>query len=302
MPARFLADIVGRLPQGDLALQLSDGVLMITSSAGKYQLNCMSADEFPALPALAGEMLSLPVDDVLQGIACTLFAASGDESKQVLTGVHILVQGSGLEFAATDGHRLARVQVNVSESPSSDAPTALTVPARTLIELERLLAQNPSPSLTLHFDRAQMVAILPDVVVTSRLLEGQYPNYRQLLPQTFERQATVERKPLIAALERLDILAAQKNHILKLSFGSNELEISVDAPDVGGGCEQLPIQMTGTPLEIAFNVKYLLDALKVFEGLEVSIKFNGDTQPAVLSPVDALALQYLVMPVKIRTL
>ncbi len=212
------------------------------------------------------------------------------------------VQGSGLEFAATDGHRLARVQVNVSDTPGQDEPTALTVPARTLRELERLLAQSASPSLTLHFDRAQMVATLPDVVITSRLLEGQYPNYRQLLPQTFERQATVERKPLIAALERLDILAAQKNHILKLSFGPAELEISVDAPDVGGGCEQLPIQMTGTPLEIAFNVKYLLDALKVFEGSEVSIKFNGDTQPAVLSPVDALALQYLVMPVKIRTL
>lgn len=303
VPARLLSDIVSRLSQGNLSLELNETVLTVTAQTGKYQLNCVPADEFPELPALAGEMLQLPVDDVLQGIGYTLFAASSDESKQVLTGVHVHVQGTALEFAATDGHRLARVQVTTADpaAPIPEVPTTLTVPARTLRELERLLGQHPSPSLTLHFDRAQMVATLPDVVVTSRLLEGQYPNYRQLLPQQFERQATVERKPLIAALERLDILAAQKNHILKLQFSSEQLSISVDAPDVGGGREMLPIQMTGGDLEIAFNVKYLLDALKVFESNDVSIKLNGATQPAVLSPLDAVALEYLVMPVQIRT-
>jgi DNA polymerase-3 subunit beta len=323
LPARLLGDIVSRLPNADLTLTQSDldAPATLSCMAGQYQLRGASASDFPALPDIDGETIELQVDDLLRGIGSTLFAASGDETKQVLTGVHVKAIAAGLEFAATDGHRLATIQVtddkteadegaesatkSSSQSKSlNDSPgLEFTIPARTLKELERVLANQTAPTVKLRFDRSQVVVQLPDTTITSRLLDGQYPNYGQLLPTQFERMVTFERRELMAALERMAVFAEQKNNILKfkLSTAEQTLEISVEAPDVGGGLESLPVQFSGDDLEIAFNVKYLLDALKVFDSAEVKLQMNGQTQPAVMEPLGSTRLRYLVMPVQIRS-
>lgn len=310
LPAKLLGDIVSRLPGGEVSLQERENCGMTLSwTGGQYQLRGLSADDYPALPEIRGqEGLEVSIESLLQGISQTLFAASPDETKQVLTGVHItLVQDEleTLEFAATDGHRLATVKSSVGDGSGEELSLKnleLTIPVRTLRELDRILSNQTASTLSIKFDLSQIQFGLERHVITSRLLDGQYPDYRRLIPSKFERQVTVERKPLLEALERIAIFAAQKNDIIKFSLLEEDqrLGISTEAPDVGSGEEFLPIQYSGSDLDIAFNVKYLLDVLKVMNTQEVKFSLNGSTQPVVWQPIGAMQLKYLVMPVQIR--
>ncbi len=315
LPARLLNEIVTRLPNTQISLDQSDPDSPMTLSwgSGQSQVRGLAADDYPSFPEILGaEKVELQVEGLLQGISQTLFSASHDETKQILTGVHVKFlneEDPALEFAATDGHRLATVKVLLL--PDEDGkpvelppdPLAFTIPARTLKELERILNNQSAPTLTLQFDSSQVQFGLEHHLITSRLLEGQYPDYNRLIPTTFNRTVTIERKPLIEVLERVAVFAAQKNDIVKFSFNGAEssLQISAEAPEVGSGEEVLPIQLTGEDLEIAFNVKYLLEAMKVINTQEVKLQLNGPTQPAVWQPIGAMQLRYLVMPVQIRT-
>ncbi|MGJ3253870.1 MAG: DNA polymerase III subunit beta [Elainellaceae cyanobacterium] len=319
LPAKLLSDIVSRLPDGDITLddESGDALVTLTSSSGRYQVKGMGAEEYPELPTIeAGGVAYLPVDALIEGLRGSLFASSTDETKQVLTGVHLTAESDSLEFAATDGHRLAVVQT-VNEDGDSDESSSkksgdakadgvlnVTVPGKALRELERMLQLHPSSEpIAVRFDQGQLVVEWANQRLTSRLLEGQYPNYRQLIPKQFSRQVTTERRLLMAALERIAVLADQKNGIVKMNVdaASGELTLSVDAPDVGSGRESVGAQISGDDLEAAFNVRYLLEGLKAFNSSEIQMQFNTATSPFVMSPLGGLKMTYLVMPVQIRS-
>lgn len=312
LPAKLLNDIVSRLPDGELRLdnetERSDSSYLttLTCASGRYQVRGMAADEFPELPIVdEGETTHLPVEALIEGLRGSLFAASADETKQVLTGVHLTIGGDGLEFAATDGHRLAVVQT-VDESTAVAEPTGeldVTIPAKALQELTKMLERHGSDSVAVQFDPSQVVFEWSEQRLTSRLLEGQYPNYRQLVPRQFSRQMTVDRRLFLSALERISVLADQKNNIVKLSLDSTqqELTLSVDAQDIGSGREAIPAQISGDSIDIAFNVKYLLDGLKVITTADVQLQLNTATSPAILTPIGGMKMTYLVMPVQIRS-
>ncbi|MEM7771714.1 MAG: DNA polymerase III subunit beta [Cyanobacteria bacterium P01_E01_bin.6] len=310
LPAKLLTDIVSRLTEGEITLDDDEGDLLITltSESGRYQVRGMSAEEYPELPTIeGGNVANLPVDALGEGLGGTLFSSSADETKQVLTGVHLSANEDGLEFAATDGHRLAVVQTsnsNEGESSNESVQFDVTVPGKALRELERMLQMHQSSeAIAVHFDQGQLIVEWDNQRLTSRLLEGQYPNYRQLIPQQFSRQSTVERRLLISALERIAVIADQKNGIVKLSLktADKKIVISVDAPDVGSGQESISAQISGDDLDIAFNVKYLLEGLKAFESADVQLQFNSATSPAVATPLGGSKMTYLVMPVQIRS-
>ena len=323
LPAKLLNDIVSRLPEGEITLDDEAGEAplraIITSTSGRYQVRCMGAEEFPELPVLEkGEALYLPAEALVEGLRGTLFATSADETKQVLTGLHLTVQQDSLEFAATDGHRLAIVQSSndavlenphgslVEESISHQLPPQLqvTVPAKALRELERMLGMRQSTEpLALHFDQGQVVFSFSDQRLTSRTLDGQYPAYRQLIPRQFERQITLERRQLLSALERIAVLADQKNNIVKFSIDSvnQQLTLSVEAADVGSGRECCCAQISGESIEIAFNVKYLMEGLKALPSSEIQIQLNTALSPVILTPLGSLKMTYLIMPIQIRS-
>ena len=311
LPAKLLGDIVSRLPDGDITLDSGNeadaGLLTtLTCASGRYQMRGMGAEEFPELPVIEdGELATLSAEALIDGLRGSLFAASADETKQVLTGVHLSLQPDGLEFAATDGHRLSVVQT-IEEEASPDrskSETALnvTIPAKALQELIKMLGQGGS-SVAVQFDQGQAIFEWTDQRLTSRLLEGQYPNYRQLIPKQFSHQMTVDRRLLLGALERISVLADQKNNIVKMSLNDStqELTLSVDAQDVGSGRETMPAQISGDSLEVAFNVKYLVDGLKAIATTEVQMQLNTATSPAILSPLGSIKMTYLVMPVQVR--
>jgi DNA polymerase-3 subunit beta len=315
LPARLFGEIVARLSSDNpITLSCPEGSeqLELTSVSGSYQMRGMPAEDFPDLPLVeSGTPIRLQADALVKGLRATLFASSGDEAKQLLTGVHLRLDGSGLECAATDGHRLAVLQLenaaNGAVADPDDAegePFAVTVPARSLRELERLLSGRQSDEpLSLFCDRGQVVFLWADQVLTSRSLDGTYPNYRQLIPDSFARRIVVDRRALVSALERVAVLADQHNNVVKLSAEPSQGQVLVqaDAQDVGSGSEALAAEISGDAIQIAFNVRYLLDGLKAMAADQVALSCNAPTTPAVLKPIDESHFTYLVMPVQIRS-
>jgi len=308
LPAKLLGDIVSRLPNEDINIAEDDDepVVTLSCSSGRYQVRGLSAEDYPQLPQVeASEPIKVAAEALIEGLRGALFATSSDETKQVLTGVHLTADSESLEFAATDGHRLAVVKtVDESGAPASSVDMNVTIPGKALRELERILQIYPSNEpVSFQLDQTQVVFDLGQQRITTRLLEGQYPNYRQLIPKQFERQLTVDRKQLTASLERIAVMADQRNNIVKLSIDSSaqSLAISVEAQEVGSGLENLPAQVTGENLEIAFNVRYLLEGLKALPTAEIQIQCNTATSPSVLTPLGGPNITYLVMPVQIRS-
>ena len=308
LPAKLLNDIVARLPQGEITLEDEAAEVpfcaTIASTSGRYQVHGMGVDDFPELPILEkGEAIELPAEALLEGIKGSLLAASSEEAKQILSGVHLSVSQDALEFAATDGHRLAVVK-RVFETETEDLPDLeVTIPAKALRELERMLGtRQSSETLSLNCDRGQIVFEWADQCLTSRTLEGQYPAYRQLIPHQFERQITMDRRQLLSALERIAVLADQKNNIVKFNIDSNnqEIALSVNAQDVGSGRELLAAQISGESLDIAFNIKYLMDGIKAIGTPEIQMQLNAALTPVILTPLGGLKMTYLIMPVQIR--
>lgn len=313
LPAKLLNDIVSRLPDEDvtIAVDKESTMVSIVCGSGRYQVHGLPVEEFPELPQIGedGETTYLPVDSMLSGLSSTLFATSTDETKRILTGVHLTATADRLEFAATDGHRLAVLQtgfLDADEPPvTEDTVTTnleVTIPARALREIERMLNQQTEGAIAVKFDTANMIFQSANQILISRLLDGTYPNYRQLIPNRFERQVTLERKLFLSALERIAVLADQKNNIVKITINATaqEISLSVEAPDVAAGRESLPAQISGEDVEIAFNVKYLLDGLKALPSNEIQIQLNNPTSPAVIVPLGAAKMTYLLMPVQIR--
>lgn len=198
-----------------------------------------------------------------------------------------------------------------TENPnqSEEEPFEVTVPARALRELERMIgmmrqgqSQDEALSLVVYLDPGQVVFELPDQRLTSRTLEGKYPAYRQLIPVQFERQVNVERKKLLGALERIAILASQKNDIVKFSIDqeNQQLSLSVEAQDVGSGQESISAQISGNSLDIAFNVKYAMESLKNISANEIQMQLNSATTPVVLNPLTGAKMTHLLMPVQLR--
>lgn len=275
----------------------------------------IDAAEFPELPTIeTGQTIELPISILNQGLGGCLFAASTELSKQVLTGVHLKTQGLGqddlgdiLEFAATDSHRLAVVATDLnveSTATSGKLPSlAVTIPAKALRELERIVGDAvDEDKVKVSFDEQVMVFELGDRLLTSSRILGDYPAYGQLIPQNFTREIVVDRKRLLSSLELVAVLA-QKNNLVKFSLENDksELVVSADAQDIGNAEQSLPAQIIGEDIEIAFNIKYLMDGLKALSTNEIKMQLNEWNQPVIFSPLGGVKMTYLVMPVQIRS-
>lgn len=303
VPAKLFIDIVSRM-EGDLSLALDsedENLIHIKSGSGKYNIRGMSADEFPELPEITGDQIELPAKELIKGLKGTLFSASPDETKQVLTGVHIVVSSDQIEFASTDGHRLTRMQTPIEDG----ADIAMTIPARALKEVEKMLSLSANSSLesvAIRFDDSQIVFEMGTQKLTSRKLEGQYPIYNQLIPNKFTGSITIDRKAFLGSAERIGVLADQRNNILKCSIDhdAQSISLSVDAKEVGNGEESVAVQCDGDLKEIAFNIKYLTEGLKSLNCSEVQIQLNTATSPVVVKPLTGEKIIYLIMPVQLR--
>jgi len=321
LPAKLLNDIVSRLPEGEITLyseessdtenhSMGEGLTVtLKPQSGRYQVRAMSAEEFPELPVTENDKaIHLTVSALIEGLEGCLFATSTDESKQVLTGVHLTVKKDSLEFAATDGHRLAVVETSNDNLDGDDEqPDSLqvTLPTKALRELQKMLAHSSKEDepVAMYFDQGQVVFEWHLQRLTSRTLEGQYPSYRQLIPNQFERELTLDKKQLISGLERIAVFADQKNNIAKVSIDSEsqEITLSVETQEIGSGMESMPAQILGEDIDIAFNIKYLMEGLKALPSAEIQMQLNNNLAPVIFSPIGGVKMIYLAMPVQLRS-
>jgi len=315
VPSKLLSEIVNKLPSEtpvSLEVDESSDNILIKSDRGSFNIKGIPSDDYPSLPFVeSGTSLNIDSSSFLKALKLTIFASSSDDSKQLLTGVNFTFNLKYLESAATDGHRLAVVLVDNKEIfdekediVSSEENLSVTIPTRSLREIEKLVSLRSSEnSIKLFYDKGQVVFISSNQIITTRTLEGSYPNYSQLIPDNFTKLFTFNTKKIIESLERIAVLADQQSSVVKIKLEDKDLAlISADAQDIGNASELVPVSFDFDQFDIAFNVRYLLEGLKVISSENVIFKCNLSTTPAVLVPEDNInSFTYLVMPVQVRS-
>ena len=313
LPSKLFSEIISKLSSDSPITLISDDSkeqVQITSKSGTYQVRSMTADDFPELPIVENEsFLKINASSFANSLRSTLFASSTDEAKQILTGVNLSFNKNSIKSAATDGHRLAVLSLQDVISSENESKIyeniEVTLPSRSLREVERFLSSCKSDTeISFFYDQGQVVFISSDQIVTTRTLDGTYPNYNQLIPDEFQHTLELDRKNFILALDRISVLAEQHNNVIKISTNKKEsvLNITAEAQDLGSGFESIPINFDSDDIEIAFNSRYLLEGLKIIDTDIILLKFNAPTTPAIFTPSDdSKQFIYLVMPVQIRS-
>jgi DNA polymerase-3 subunit beta len=294
VPGRLLTDLVRLLPDESVSLshEEGDGVLTVTSGGHASRLNVYSAEDFPRLPPLDVALHTIAAPALLATIEKVARAASRDESRPVLTGILVRFEGDRLIMAATDSYRLA---VKETELEASGAELDAIIPARALQELARLAAAAGEVQLGVHENHVIFSA--GAVWLTSRRIDGQFPNYKQLLPETFEAEITTPRAPLLDVIRRAAVMA-QRNAPLRLRFAEGELTVSAQTQDVGEAQESLQIDYAGEPLEIGFNPDFLREGLEAVTGATVQLKLINPLRPGLIVSPDE-SFWYLIMPIRL---
>jgi len=294
VPGRLLTDLVRLLPDESVRLvhEEGDGVLTVTSGSHSSRLNVYSAEDFPRLPPTDVSLHTIAVPALLETIEKVARAASRDESRPVLTGILVRFEGDRLVMAATDSYRLA---VKETELAGSGADLDAIIPARALQELARIAAGADEVQLGVHENH--VIFGTGDVWLTSRRIDGQFPNYTQLLPETFEAEITTPREPLLHVIRRAGVLA-QRNAPLRLRFADGELGVSAQTQDVGEAHETLPVDYAGEPLEIGFNPDFLRDGLEAVSDDSVQLKLINPLRPGLIVSPDE-RFWYLIMPIRL---
>jgi DNA polymerase-3 subunit beta len=295
VPSKLLADLVRLLPADDVSIEhrSGEGVVEIVSGAATYRLHTYNAEDFPRLPdASSVELMTVDADAVLETAGRVSRAASRDESRPVLTGILVRFEGEKLIMAATDSYRLAVKETTMgSGGPDLDA----IVPARALGELTRI-AQSGG-GLEIGVLENQVIFTTDGILLTTRRIEGQFPNYRQLLPETFEHELALPREELLEVVRRVSVMA-QRNAPIRLRFAEGELTVSAQTQDVGEARETMPAPYAAEPLEIGFNPEFLRDGVESVEGDEVRLKLISSLRPAVIQG-EGDDFSYLIMPIRL---
>jgi DNA polymerase III subunit beta len=299
LPGRLLGDVVRNLPSGEvsLALRPEQGDIELTAGSARFHLRTLSAEDFPRLPEFEGEAATLPAVPLAETIDRVARAASRDEVRPILTGVLLRVEGSTLTMVATDSYRLSVKHTELERALPE--PIEANVPARALRELARIIAQEEPDEVSISLARNQAVFQAASVVLFSRLIEGQFPSWRQLIPESFEHEVRLPRPELVEVARRVSQLA-QRNAPLRFAFAEGELTVAAETPEVGDASESLPAPYSGEPLEIAFNPQFLIEGLESVEGDELAIKLSSPLRPGLLQPVGGEDFSYLVMPIRLN--
>jgi DNA polymerase-3 subunit beta len=300
LPARLLLDVVRALPAPGVSLELrpAEGDVELVSGNATFHIRTLHAEDFPPFPDPDPQAaIALPAVAFVDTAQKVSGSASRDETRPVLTGIHVVASGTELRMVATDSYRLSVKETTLASALASGFE--VNVPARALQELARIVGKpEPETSLTVSVRQNQVVFVVGDVVLSSRLIDGQFPNDRQLIPETYEHQIRTSGPELRDVVRRISLLA-QKNAPLRLSFTEGELTVSAQTPDIGEARESLPVPFHGEPMEIGFNPEFLRDGLEAVED-DVVLKLISPLRPGLLEAADGSRFQYLIMPIRLN--
>jgi DNA polymerase III subunit beta len=295
VPGRLLVDLVRLLPAEEVAIEhrADEGVVHIASGASTASLHTYAAEDFPRLPDLeAVGTFTVARDALLDTVARVSRSASRDESRPVLTGILVRFEVGKLVMAATDSYRLSVKETSIeSELPELEA----IIPARALAELGRVAQGSESLEIGVHEN--QVVFVASDIWLTSRRIDGQFPNYKQLLPESFEHEVTLPRSELLDIVRRVGVVV-QRTSPIQLRFREGELTVFARTQDVGEAKESLPVQFAGEPMEIGFNAEFLREGIESIAADDLRLKLISPLRPAVIDG-GADDPTYLIMPIRL---
>ncbi len=295
-PGRLLVELARLLPEGEVVLEHrpEQGVLEVTCGSASYKLNTYSAEDFPKLPDVEGtQTFTVDRGAFLETVSRVARSASRDESRPVLTGILVRFEAGKLVMAATDSYRLSVKETELAGGEGAELEAI--VPARALTELSRI-AQDEG-DLRIGVQENHVVFGAGEVWLTTRRIDGQFPNYKQLLPETFEHEVKMDREELLEVVRRASVMA-QRNSPLRLRFAEGELTISAQTADVGEAKESLPAQFSGEPLEIGFNPEFLRDGLESVDSDEIALRLISPLRPGLIHS-EADNFSYLIMPIRL---
>jgi DNA polymerase-3 subunit beta len=300
LPARLMLDVVRALPAKAVTVELRPAEQDVEVVAGNatFHIRVLRSDDFPPFPEPETDgTVQLPADAFVSTALKVAGSASRDETRPVLTGILVSASERELRMVATDSYRLS-VKETTLEAPLSSA-FEVNVPARALQELARLVTHAEDESLNVSVRQNQVLFTLGKVILSSRLIDGQFPNYRQLLPETFEHELRLAGAEFTEVVRRISLLA-QKNAPLRLAFAPGELTVSAQTPDVGEASESLPVAFQGEPLEIGFNPEFLRAGLEAIDEGDVLVKLISPLRPGLIEAADESRFRYLIMPIRLN--
>jgi DNA polymerase III subunit beta len=301
LPARLLLEVVRSLPGENVTLELraQEQDVELISGPARFHLRTLRAEDFPELPAPDPQAgMTLPTQAFVETALQVSRSASKDETRPVLTGVLISAGGQELTMVATDSYRLSVKHATLESA--LDGTIEANVPARALQELARIAQSIEEPELRISLGQNQVVFQIGQIVLSSRLIDGQFPNYRQLLPESVEHELRVSSSEIADVVRRISLLA-QKNAPLRLGFSEGQLTVSAQTPDVGEASETLPVPFSGEPFDIGFNPEFLRDGLESVESDELVLKLISPLRPGLVESPDGGGFVYLIMPIRLNT-
>jgi DNA polymerase III subunit beta len=300
LPARLLLDVARSLSAESLTMELraAEQDVELICGATTFHLRTLRVEDFPNLPQPSPDSrVELPAAAFVETITRVARSASRDETRPVLTGILISAAGQELRMVATDSYRLS-VKETALRSPLQGSLEA-NVPARALQELARIEQQAGAESLAVSVGQNQAIFELGEIVLSSRLIDGQFPNYRPLLPESVEHELRLSSAEVTDVVRRISLLA-QKNAPLRLSFSEGTLSVSAQTPDVGEASEAIPVPYHGELFEIGFNPEFLRDGLESVETDELVLKLISPLRPGLIESPDTGDFVYLIMPIRLN--
>jgi DNA polymerase III subunit beta len=301
LPARYFADVIRKLPGQEVWIRVNNNYMTeIRSGQAEFHLHGIDAAEFPKLPVFNGAQSIQVASDLLKElIRTTTFAAANSEVRPILTGIHVVCKQNQMTFTATDGLRLATRTVSIN-TPAGQEWNAI-LPAKSLAELAKLLPDDERP-ITVQLTNSHSLFIIDDTYFYTRLIEGTYPDTSRIIPTSAKTEVTVKATELTDAIDRAALIARDRdNHMVRLELTDNTLILSSSSPEIGNVSESVQAtSKAGEDMSIAFNAKYVLDALKAMSADEINVRFNGWNQPFTFREVGNENGLQLISPVLMR--
>ncbi len=300
-PARLAADIVRSLEPGAVTFDSGDDELEISAARSRFVVRTYAVEDFPVLPEPRPDQVAIPAASLAEALRQVVRAASNDDARPLLTGVLVAGEGDGIRLVATDSYRLALRDL-AGKSPLPEGTEQILVPARALTELQRLLpgAKDDSDA-TVGFSVGDLDATFAaaGVHLTTRLLDGKFPDYRQLIPPGYPNQLRVGKEALLDALRRVRLLVRDNTTPVRLSMRPGGVELTVVSQEVGHASEDVDADYEGEELTVAFNPSYLIDGVEAVLGDEVVLETVDATKPSTVRAPDHDDYRYLLMPVRV---
>jgi len=299
LPGRLLAELARSLGEETVEIESreSERDVEIRSGGSSFHLRVLPAEDFPGLPEQAEQPLKIPAAALAETVELVAPAASRDDMRPVLTGVLVSAAGEEMTMVATDSYRLAVKRTELESAIGGELEA--NIPAKALRELGRLVATGEQEEVSVGLLPNQAVFQAGGILLNTRLIDGQFPNFRQLLPESYEHDVRLPRGEFLDVVRRVSQLA-QRNAPLRLAFSAGELKVSASTPDVGDAEEAMPAAFEGEPLEIGFNPEFLRDGIESVAGDEVILRLISPLRPGLLQPVDNEDFRYLVMPIRLN--